>query len=350
MKNTRFFRFIAVALATTLLLTLAACGGNTPSEPESSAPTTTTTTTTTTAPPPKGDMNLLTGEYDMFTKNNRFIGYVITDEDSRHIQLNIEDADFYFESETEGGIPRILAVFSSVDRIPDEIGPVRSARPHFAKFAYAMDMIYCHIGGSTSGLNTIQQLGLDDVRSAEQVSATLKNSKNHSWNRKVFTKTKVLSEIKRRGHSTATTYSGPYQFGEKEGTLPATTVDVKISGNYQMAFTYNAASGLYQKHRNSLSTPVHTTPTGGTIEVSNVIVMYDNRFVDPNDAKRYDFTMQSGEGILASGGKSRSIKWKITNGGLRYYEADGTTPLTVFVGKTFVCLTNKDFKAQTTVK
>ncbi len=349
MKNARLFRLTAAVLTAVLLLTLAACGGNN-ADPELSSSAPPTTTTTTTAPPPKGDLNTLTGEYDLFTKNDRYIGYVVTDEDSRHIQLNLEDADFYFESETEGGIPRILAVFSSVDRIPDEIGPIRSARPHFAKFANAMDMIYCHIGGSTSGLNTIQQLGVDDVRNAEQASATLTNSPNRSWNRKVFPKTKVLNEIKQRGHSTTTTYAGPYQFGEKAGTLPATTVDVKISGNYQMAFTYNAESGLYQKHRNALSTPVHTTHTGGTIEVSNVIVMYGNRFVDPLDEKRYDFTMQSGDGILANSGKSRSIKWKITSSGLKYYEADGTTPLTVSVGKTFVCLTNKDFKSQTTVK
>lgn len=350
MKKSRFSQLTAVVLSVVLLLTLTACGGNADPAPSSSTPSSSTPTTTTTAPPPKGQLNTLTGEYDLFTSNDRYIGYVITDEDSRHIQLNLEDADFYFESETEGGIPRILAVFSSVDRIPDEIGPVRSARPHFAKFANAMDMIYCHIGGSTSGLNTIQQLGIDDVRNAEQTSAVLKNSANRSWNRKVFPKTKVLNEIKQRGHSTTSTFAGPYQFGEKEGSLPATTVDVKISASYQMAFTYDAARGVYQKHRNSLSTPVHTTYTGGTIEASNVIVMYDNRFVDPLDAKRYDFTMQSGDGLIASGGKSRSIKWKITSSGLKYYEADGTTPLTVSVGKTFVCLTSKDFKSQTVVK
>lgn len=348
MKNARLFRLTAAVLTAVLLLTLAACGGS-KTDPAPSAPAPTTTTTTT-APPPKGDLNPLTGEYDMLTANNRYIGYVITDEDSKHIQLNLEDADFFFESETEGGIPRILAVFSSVDRIPDEIGPVRSARPHFAKFAYAMDAIYCHIGGSQSGLAAIQELDIDDVRNAEQTSPILVNSQNYSWNRKVYPKTKVLGEIKQRGHSTTTTYTGPYQFGEKEGTLPATTVDVKISANYRMAFTYDAESGLYQKHRNSLSSPVHVTHTGGTIEVSNVIVMYDNRFVDPLDAKRYDFTMQSGDGILASGGKSRSIKWKISSSGLKYYEADGVTPLTVSVGKTFVCLTSNSFKSQTTVK
>jgi hypothetical protein len=352
MKNTRFFRIIAAATSAALLLTLAACGA--PAATTSTTSTTDSTsggaTTTTTAPPPKGDLNRLTGEYNIYSANDRFIGYVITDEDSKHIQLNLEDADFYFESETEGGIPRILAVFSSVDRVPDEIGPVRSARPHFAKFAAAMDMLYCHIGGSHSGLATIQQLGVNDVRNAEQTSEVLANSQNYSWNRKVFTKVKVLAEIKQRGYSMTTNYTSPYQFGEVAGDNPATTVDIKISGNYRMAFTYDTARGVYQKHRNALSSPVHTTHTGGTIEVSNVIVMYDNRFVDPLDDKRYDFTLQSGEGILASGGKSRAIRWENTALGLKYYEADGTTPLTVAVGKTYVCLTSNGFKSQTTVK
>ncbi len=348
MKITRLSHLTAALLTVVLLLSLVACGGNPAEGTPSSAPTATTTTTT--APPPKGALNTLTGEYDLFTDNNRYIGYVVTDEDSKHIQLNLEDADFYFESETEGGIPRILAVFSSVDRIPDEIGPVRSARPHFAKFAAAMDMIYCHIGGSHSGLATIQEYGVDDVRNAEQASSVLANSQNFSWNRKVFPKTKVLNEIKQRGHSKTSNYTGPYQFGEKQGTQSATTVDVKISNSYQMAFTYNAASGLYQKHRNSLSTPVHVTHTGGTIEASNVIVMYGNRFTDPLDAKRYDFTIKNGDGVLASGGKSRTIQWKVTANGLKFYESDGVTPLTVAVGKTFVCLTSSTYKSKTVIK
>ncbi len=346
MKVSYLFRLTAVLLVAAVLLSLAACGG----APAESSPSSTPTVTTTNTPSSKGALNTLTGEYDLFSNNNRYIGYVITDEDSKHIQINLEDADFYFESETEGGIPRVLAVFSSVDRIPDEIGPVRSARPHFAKFAAAMDMIYCHIGGSDSGLASIKEYKVDDVRSAEKTSPVLANSQNYSWNRKVFPKTKVLNEIKQRGYDKTTTYTGPYQFGTVEGSSPATTVDVKISGNYQMAFTYDATSGLYQKHRNSLSTPVHVTHTGGTIEVSNVIVMYGNRFTDPLDAKRYDFTMKNGDGVLANGGKSRSIQWKITDNGLKFYEADGTTPLTVATGKTFVCLTSSAFKSQTVVK
>ena len=347
MKKTRLFRLTAAALAAIMLLSLAACGKN--GDADSSAPTSSPESTTTTETVQNG-FNMLTGKNDMTTANNRLIGYVVTDEDSKHIQLNLEDADFYFESETEAGIPRILAIFSSFDRVPDEIGPIRSARPHFVKFASAIDAIYCHIGGSKSGISTIKEYNVDDVYNAEQISSVLKSSSNYSWNRKVFPKTKVASEIQRRGHSLTTDYAGPYQFGKVDGANPATTVDVKISASYRMAFTYDEQSGLYQKHRNSLSTPIHTTHTGGTIEVSNVIVMYANRFTDPKDAKRVDFTLTSGSGIIATAGKSRDIQWRVVDGDLKYFEADGTTPLTVAEGKTFVCLTSDTFKDQTNVK
>jgi hypothetical protein len=255
----------------------------------------------------------------------------------------------FFEAETEAGIPRILAIFSSLDRVPDEIGPVRSARPHFVKIAAAMDALYCHIGGSYSGLSTIKELGVDDIYGAEQVNQILKNSANFSWNRKTFVKSRVINELTRKKYSLTSTTTAPYQFGEKAGTAPATTVDVKISNSYNMAFTYDAERGVYQKHRNALSTPIHTTHTGGTIEVSNVIVMYDNRFTDPQDANRIDFTLKSGSGVLASGGTSREIRWENGKNGLKFYESDGTTALTVATGKTFVCLTSDTLKSKTKI-
>ncbi|MBQ5841241.1 MAG: DUF3048 domain-containing protein [Clostridia bacterium] len=354
MKSITIRRATAALLSVCLLIGLTACGSG---APVSSAPPTTTTaptTTTTTAPPTW--MNPLTGVQDLTTQNNRPIGFVVTDEDSKHIQLNIEHADMYFEAETEGGIPRMLAIFSSVDRIPDAIGPVRSARPHFVKMAKSLDMIYCHVGGSKTGLNTIKELGVQDLGNEFEVNAILKNSANLSWNRDAFTKAKVLPAIQKKKYKTTTTRNSPFEFGDKAGTSPATTLVVRISDSYDMAFTYDAASGLYQKHRNALNTPIHTSYTGGTVTAKNVIVMYDRRFVDETynnkqggTTTRYNFDMNGGEGLLVSGGTSRPIRWKRTNNQLTYYEADGATKLTVAQGKTYICLASTHLKDRTKV-
>ncbi len=349
MKHT-YRRTAALLTACALLLTGCGGGGETTSTPTTTATTTTTTTaTTTTTTAPQLGLNPLTGVADMKTDNDRPIGFVVTDEDQYHVQIGLDKADMYFEAETEAGIPRILAIFSSMDRIPSEIGPVRSARPHFVKFAYGMDAIYGHIGGSTTGLDTIRQLGVAEIASAEQVNSVLAASKNRSWNRKTFVATKVRNEAKSRGHRLTSDRKAPFVFGDKAGNSTANTVVVRISSQYHMAFTYDAASGLYQKHRNALSTPIHTVHGGGKIQVSNVIVMYDKRQVDPKDANRCDYPLVSGSGVLASGGTSRSIQWKRDSSGLHYYESDGVTPLTVATGKTFVCLCSDTLKSGTKI-
>lgn len=299
---------------------------------------------TTTVPPVDKSLNPLTGEHDMDTDNNRPVAFVVTDESSTLTQLNIESADMYFEAETEAGIPRMMAIYSSVDRIPDVIGPVRSARPHFVKMAKSLDTIYCHIGGSKTGRVTIQQLKLDHLNDSYEINDILKASDNVSWNRSAFVKDKVLKDIERFGYRTTSTVNPPFQFGDKTGDTPATTVNVKISASYHIAFTYNADTGLYEKHRNSLDTPVHVTYTGGTVATANVLVMFDNRTLDPRNDQRCDYDLESGVGVLASGGTSRPITWTRTNEQLSYFEADGTTPLSMAVGKTFICLTSDAYK------
>ena len=353
-------RLLSVASALLLVLGLTACGPSpspAPVDPVDDVTTTTTTvSTTTTTTAPKLGLNPLTGIEDMETDNNRPVGYVVPDESSKLVQVGIDQADMYFQAETEGGIPRLLCIFSSVDRIPDAIGPIRSARPHFVKMAAALDLIYCHIGGSPSGVQTIKDLGVKDIENASVVDSTLtaavNSGNNASWNNKSFTKKKVTDIITKNKWATTTKRTSPFDFGTKEGDKPATTVDIKISASYHMAFTYDADRGVYQKHRNSLDTGIHKAANGNAVEVSNVIVMFDTRYVDTLEPKegttRWNFELKSGSGYLACGGTVREIRWTRTNNKLSYFEADGTTPLTVATGKTYIALVAKDYKSQTT--
>lgn len=359
--NNPLSRLLAMALILCLALGMTACGD----EPAPETPATTTTTTTTTEAPTtttKKELprNPLTGIKDFDTKNNRPVAFAVPDESSEIVQVGIEHADMYFEAETEAGIPRMLAIFSSVDRLPERIGPVRSARPHFIKYVNALDAIYCHIGGSGDARQAIKAQGINDIESAEEIDPTLAASKNYSWNRKAFIKDKVLSAIKRMGYKTTTNTESPYAFGKNEGDKKAFTVNVRISQGYNIGFSYDKKTGHYIKHRvttrgtdAAMSMPIHKTGSGGTITVSNVIVMFDKRSVldyKGGSAYHIDFELKSGSGLLASGGTAREITWKRTNDQLSYYEADGKTPLKLAEGKTFVCLTDKNLKSKTVVE
>lgn len=341
------FRAAATILAAATLLSFAACGK--PAEIiESEQPATTASTAaTTTAPPPVRYQNLLTGEQNLTTQQNRPIAFMIDNYSTDIRQKYIDKADFYVEAETEAGIPRIMAVFGSLERVPSEVGPVRSARTHFVKMAKALDVIYCHVGGSTLGRAMIREKQVTDLDSLVQVSSELKAANGAIEHTKVFPLQKIQDAIKSRGISTKTATVSPYQFGEKAGTGAGNGVEIAVSSSWKISFVYDAATQLYTKHRTTLSSPTHLSYDGDAIQVSNVIIMYDTRFSE--DDSHISFKLESGKGVLVSGGTSRNIRWSRTDEALHFTEEDGT-PLTVATGKTYVCLTAGGNAAKTVLQ
>lgn len=367
--NKSIIRLLSLALVLCMALGMTACGKDeaptqkqeepaTTAAGDTETPATDPTTTTTTAP--ELPQNPLTGLKDFDTKNDRPVAFAVPDESSTIVQVGIEHAEMYFEAETEAGIPRMLAIFSSIDTLPERVGPVRSARPHFVKFVDALDAIYCHVGGSPDAKKELSNRGIADVENASEQDPTLTASDNFSWNRKAFIRSKVLSAIKSAGYRTTSNTDSPFTFGDKAGDQTADAIAVPISRSYTIGFTYNEKTGTYTKRRvttkgsdTALTMDAHKTGSGGTITVSNVIVMYDQRSVlDYKDGGEYriDFALKSGSGLLVSGGTARQITWTRTDDQLSYYEADGKTPLELAEGKTFVCLTSKDLKGRTVVK
>lgn len=72
-------------------------------------------------------------------------------------------ADVVWEVPVEGGLTRVMLIFRSTEA--EEIGPVRSARPYFLRWAREFDAIYAHVGGSDEALRDLAsgKLGLDDA-------------------------------------------------------------------------------------------------------------------------------------------------------------------------------------------
>jgi hypothetical protein len=65
-----------------------------------------------------------------------------------------------YETLVEGGITRLMAIF--LERNAAEVGPIRSARPYFVKWAAPYRALFVHAGGSPAALqllNATPQLG-----------------------------------------------------------------------------------------------------------------------------------------------------------------------------------------------
>ncbi|MBI4098826.1 MAG: DUF3048 domain-containing protein [Candidatus Magasanikbacteria bacterium] len=71
----------------------------------------------------------------------------------------IEAAQVVYEVPVEGGIHRLLALFTKSARV-DEVGPIRSARPYAVDIAGEYGALYMHVGGSPAA---VEQLATDDA-------------------------------------------------------------------------------------------------------------------------------------------------------------------------------------------
>ncbi|MDH3540431.1 MAG: DUF3048 domain-containing protein [Acidimicrobiia bacterium] len=126
------------------------------------APTTTapgpTATTTTTAPVGPGWP--LTGEpvEGADTEGVVLVAKIDNTSNSRP-QLGLDAADMVIEVLVEGGIPRLLAFFQST--IPEEVGPIRSAREVDPKLLLPFGALFAYSGGETHVVSAVREVTTD---------------------------------------------------------------------------------------------------------------------------------------------------------------------------------------------
>jgi hypothetical protein len=105
--------------------------------------------------------------------NGPILAIKIDDTAPAHPQLNLDKADVIYIEQVEGGLTRIASIFSNPKTLPDEVGPVRSAR------ISDLDILaqYGHVGFSFSGAQTlfypkIREANLENI-SADREPASI---------------------------------------------------------------------------------------------------------------------------------------------------------------------------------
>ena len=355
-------------LTASIVLTSSSCttSGLRPSSSDSttsgSSETGTTVTNAVTTQTSKSNLglNMFTGEYDIASsESTRPIALMIGNNAQSRPQYGLEKADMYIEAETEGGITRIMAVFANVSRVPDQLGPIRSARTPFVYLSEALDTVYCHAGGSPKGLATITSTNIGHIDGCSYDGttfwrdATLRKTKGLEYSM-MTSGTKLLSRMSSLKLRNTTSRKSPFTFGSKSGSTAANNVEIFLSGTQTISFTYNTTEQRYYKINGSLASGfAHKAASGTQISSKNVIVMYDTKSLEAKDDEglkdTYAFALSSGTGLVCSNGTSRSIKWSRSSFGLSFTETDGTS-LTVAAGQSYICLVDTSYKSQTTVK
>ena len=289
-------------------------------------------------------VNPLTGleEFEDASKaKQRPIAIMVNNLDNkvRKVQAGLSEADVIYETEVEGGLTRLMAVYQDISDM-DKIGTVRSARYQYVDLALGHNAVYVHFGYNVyckSHLNDVDDIdfkdnstgskrisnGLASEHTAYALAGELNKRISKEFNMSVksvkpwlnFTSEKLTLD-----GGTATSVSIPY---------PASTTN----------FTYDEASGLYTR---LLGSEVQTDYFNSEkTQVKNIfILLTDLSYYSDNYTRKVSF--DGGDGYYITNGTVQFIKWTkgaATNSFI-FTDSNGAE-INVSAGNSWISIANK---------
>ncbi|MGN0494003.1 MAG: DUF3048 domain-containing protein [Acutalibacteraceae bacterium] len=258
------------------------------------------------------------------------------------VQTGLNKADIIFETEVEGGITRLMAVFQDVNKA-EKIGTIRSARYPYVDLALGLNAIYLHRGQDEKycapHLKDIDDIDISESNYGVRISNglasehTLYTYGDKLWNGLV--KDGVKTE---RGSSEAW-----MSFADEDAPVAfensAASVSVPFSASYKTVMKYDSATGRYTRYFGNNIRKDYVT--GEAVTVKNVFVLLTS-IRNYSDGYHRQVALESGDGYYCVNGTYTAIKWSkgAAKNGFKFTKADGTE-LTVNPGNSWVCIADK---------
>lgn len=295
-------------------------------------------------------VNNLTGEQNITDKEiyeRRPVAIMVNNISvAQPVQTGLAKADIVYETEVEGGITRLLAVYKDISKV-EKVGTVRSARYDFIDLAMGHKAVYVHHGQDDfhagPHLNDTQrfvlQTGNAGVREKNGLASehTLYGYGDKIWNYLVDKKYNTKLE----------SVENWQKFAEKKVSFTdvANTVSVQFSNAYKSVFKYDAENGKYIRYfKDTLRKDYYS---GESEYFKNVFVLSTDITSYPgcSDGKGHKKVyLNSGTGYYCVNGTYTPIKWSkgSSSSGFKFTLEDGT-PLEVNQGNSWVCLHGSKF-------
>ena len=353
LKNSKFAKLLSLTLALIFILgAFSGCGGEKEDE------TTTTTTeapSTTQAPKDTAIRNPLTGEegYNKNLLKNRPVFMVVENHPDARPQWGLTSSDIVWEMVAEGGITRMLLMYADASRIPEKVGPIRSARHYFVDLAEGFDGIFVHFGFSPMAKSQIANHAVNNINGLYDNYFYRDSSRGVASEHTSYTTGEAIKNaIANKEYRTEIEkdYKEPFKFNSKIKTLsaPCNELAVSYSSGYTYTYTYDQESNVYLS---TLNGNKFVDSEGTQQNFENIILCY-TEISSLNDSKgRVDFALSEGKGIYVSNGSYTDITWKKGNSAdmLKFYDKNGDE-LSLNVGRTYIGILDNDRESLNTIK
>ncbi len=291
-------------------------------------------------------VNPLTGVTSLnpYRKNDRPVAIMVNNISiAQPVQTGLYGADVIYETEVEGGITRLLAVYQDISKV-QQIGSVRSARYVYLDLAMGHNAIYVHHGQDSYHAGP-HFSDLDHFTVAQNAGGARISNGLASEHTLYAYGDKLVEAIKNKGIDFKNEKSGNWvKFAAESEKITlenaATSVKVPFSASYVTNFKYNEETGKYTRFFGETERKDYVTKE--SVEVKNVFVLKTTikTFANCTDGYNHqDVSLTSGEGYYLVNGTYTPIKWSkgAANDGFKFTTADGAE-LTVNAGNSWVCL------------
>ena len=241
------------------------------------------------------------------------IAVKIENTSSARPQSGLEQADVVWETIVEFEVSRFVAVYHS--QAPEEIGPIRSVRPMDPLIVAPLHGMFAFSGGQPGIVALVNDSGAQVV-SHDAGAPGMYRVRTRSAPHNVYGSLATWWGVAEAGRT-----APPEQFAfarspERASAVtsgtPATTLDLRLSGQSHPVWSWDAASSTWL--RSEGSEPA-TAASGARLSAVNVVSITAGH---PNTGfgaqggapvPTYDL-VGSGDAVIATGGKTVAVRWQ----------------------------------------
>lgn len=183
-------------------------------------------------------------------ENKYPVAVMIDNHTSARPQSGLQHASVVYETLAEGGIPRFMAVYA--DANIKEVGPVRSTRPYFVRYAAELNAAMAHAGGSPDGLKLLTKLRMPNFEGLKGAFAKyffrahargvhgLYTSMSRMYQAVAKTKLAKVKPLYRNWKFA----DGP-QLAQRPGGKHGATIDLGYGRSYVVEYRYDRKKNAY---------------------------------------------------------------------------------------------------------
>lgn len=249
-------------------------------------------------------------------------------------QSGLGSAGVVFEAIAEAGITRFLALYQEAE--PGSLGPIRSARPYFVRWAQGFDAGYAHVGGSPQALQNIRTWGVRDLDQFYNAGAYHRTTDRYAPHNMYTSMAKLHQLEKSKGYKTSKFTGFPRKKAKPAKQPTARTISFAISSyEYNVRYAYSAKSNTYARFEGGK--PHIDANSGKQIRANVVIALVMPYSLEPDGYHSAYKNLGSGKAFIFQDGTVTNAVWRKKSNKAQITFEDGKgNPIKLNAGKTWL--------------